>query len=256
MGTLIINPYLIDSDAATYIAAVEAADGQTLEGTTKRAINDFVVGCKRDGIWDAIESSCILAGARTLTGALTSLKGTVPTSYNFVGADYDRKTGLKGNGSTKYLNTNKRENDYPRDNVSFGVYCSEFILGSTGSRVIGANSIDLNFLSVNNKISFRNRGNENSISTGRASGNFLGSTRGASSLTSVQIDNYAATYSISSVSYENNYIGVFVGLDDTGTPSDTFNASRVSFYFLGGDINLLLLKERVSQLMTDINNAF
>ena len=47
-----------DPDAGAYIAAVEAADGQLLEFGVGKAINDFVVGCKQDKIWDAIKASC------------------------------------------------------------------------------------------------------------------------------------------------------------------------------------------------------
>jgi len=59
-----------DPDAQAYITAVETADGQALETAVRTAINNFVVGCKADGIWNAIKASCILAGARTLAGAL------------------------------------------------------------------------------------------------------------------------------------------------------------------------------------------
>jgi hypothetical protein len=69
-----------------------------LEIGVQSAYNDFVVGCKADGIWDAIKASCILAGARTLSGSLTPLKGAAPTNFNFVSGDYNRKTGLVGNG--------------------------------------------------------------------------------------------------------------------------------------------------------------
>jgi hypothetical protein len=95
-----------DADAQAYITAVETADRQALEAGVRTAINDFVVGCKADGIWDAIKASCIMAGARTLTGALVPLKGTAPTNYNFVPGDYNRKTGLVGDGSSKNLNSN------------------------------------------------------------------------------------------------------------------------------------------------------
>ena len=57
-----------DADAAAYITAVETADGQALENGVKVAIDNFVLGCKQDGIWTAIKASCILAGARTLAG--------------------------------------------------------------------------------------------------------------------------------------------------------------------------------------------
>jgi len=71
--------------AGAYIAAVEAADGQALESGVKTAITNFVAGCRADGIWNAIKASCILAGARTLSGALVPLVGTAPTNFNFWG---------------------------------------------------------------------------------------------------------------------------------------------------------------------------
>jgi len=41
----------LDPDAADYIAAVEEADGQAMEEAFKTAINEFVVGCKIDGVY-------------------------------------------------------------------------------------------------------------------------------------------------------------------------------------------------------------
>ena len=76
--TLVLKPgYSFDSDASTYIDAVETTDGQVLETGVRIAINEFVLGCKQDEIWDAIKASCILAGARTLDGALVPLVGDV-----------------------------------------------------------------------------------------------------------------------------------------------------------------------------------
>jgi hypothetical protein len=47
-----------------YIAAVEQLMARLLSIQVAR-IDDFVRGCKADGIWNAIKASCILAGART-----------------------------------------------------------------------------------------------------------------------------------------------------------------------------------------------
>ena len=88
MSIIYINPYQFaavaayDPDAQSYITAVEAADGQALEVGVRDAINAFVVGCKSDGIWAAIKAACIMAGARTLAGALVPLVGTAPTNNN------------------------------------------------------------------------------------------------------------------------------------------------------------------------------
>jgi len=114
-----------DKDAMNYVRRVEAADGQFLEPSIRDAITDFVIGCKNDGIWDAIKSSCILAGARTLNGALIPLKGTAPTNNGFLSADYNRATGLKGNGSSKYLNSNRNTDQDPFDNRHLAVFVKE-----------------------------------------------------------------------------------------------------------------------------------
>ena len=105
MSLVISKVFTYDTDAGDYIQAVEAADGQALEAGTRQAINNFVIGCKQDGIWNAIKASCILSGARTRLGALTPLVGTALTSFNFVDGDYNRKTGLLGNGTNKSLRT-------------------------------------------------------------------------------------------------------------------------------------------------------
>lgn len=81
----VVTTGALDSDALAYITAVETADGQALEDGIKLAYNDFIVGCKTDGIWSAIKASCILAGARTLDGALTPLAGAPPADYGFWG---------------------------------------------------------------------------------------------------------------------------------------------------------------------------
>jgi hypothetical protein len=109
-----MNPRLLvpratfDADAAAYLRAVEAADGQALETPVKRAVDDFFRGTKADGTFSALKAACILCGARTLAGALVPLAGAAPTNNNFVDADYNRETGLVGNGSTKYLDSGRK----------------------------------------------------------------------------------------------------------------------------------------------------
>ena len=114
----------IDWEAADYARRVELADGQPLEQGVFNAINAFVLGCKADGTWNAIKASCILAGARTLAGALVPLVGAAPTNFNFVSGDYNRKTGLVGNGSTKYLNSNRSGNADPQNSHHLCVYAT------------------------------------------------------------------------------------------------------------------------------------
>jgi hypothetical protein len=93
-----MNPRLLvpratfDPDAAAYLRAVEAADGQALETPVKRAVDDFFKGHKGGRDVLGVEGSCILCGARTLAGALVPLVGTAPTNVadGFVSGDYTR----------------------------------------------------------------------------------------------------------------------------------------------------------------------
>jgi hypothetical protein len=52
MSLFISSVFTYDEDAGNYIQAVETADAQALEPATRKAINNFVIGCKQDGIWD------------------------------------------------------------------------------------------------------------------------------------------------------------------------------------------------------------
>jgi hypothetical protein len=112
-----MNPRLLvpratfDADAAAYLRAVEAADGQALETPVKRAVDDFFRGTKADGTFSALKAACILCGARTLAGALVPLAGTAPTNVadGFVAGDYTRggaTPGLQGDG-TSYLDSGR-----------------------------------------------------------------------------------------------------------------------------------------------------
>jgi hypothetical protein len=132
MSLFISSVFTYDEDAGNYIQAVEgpSGDNQALEPATRKAINDFVIGCKQDGIWPAIKASCILAGARTRLGALTPLVGTAPTPFGFVDANYDRKTGLVGDGSTKYLDSNRNSNTDPQN--SFHMFVRVTTADSSG----------------------------------------------------------------------------------------------------------------------------
>jgi hypothetical protein len=114
-----------DPDALAYITAVETADGEPLETLVKGAINDFVVGLKADGLWASMGAMVLLSGARTLSGALVPVVGPAATSHNFIEPDYNRKTGLKGIGSTKYLDSNNSNYSDPATNAHISVWDSD-----------------------------------------------------------------------------------------------------------------------------------
>lgn len=233
-----------DPDAGAYIAAVEAADGQLLEFGVGKAINDFVVGCKADGIWSAIKASCILAGARTRLGALTPLKGAAPTSFNFVDGDYNRETGLVGDGSTKYLDSNRADNADLQDNIHLSVYGSTISTGPA-NHYIGSGL--LTHIRTGNA---RNRNNATDLAFTDAVG-FKGTQRSASSGFSFRISGATAFATASSSAAAAQTHHVFKRADVNSQYID----ARLAFYSIGEAIDLAKLDTRVSALITAIGAA-
>jgi hypothetical protein len=240
---------LDDPDAAVYIAAVEAADEAAspgvgaLETATKVAIHSFVKGCKADGIWPAIKASCILAGARTLEGALVPLVGAAPTNFNFVSGDYNRETGLVGvtANSTRLtvsvtvstLNSfhgaiYKTENEtvdnplFSNSNTNNATTRLTPAVSSFGYRLFGGG---------NNAFSIANR------LTG-----FIGMTNPAYRHPGAT----GALTSIGAATFATTTFSVLSGVNSL--PSD----ARIAFYSFGDNLDLALLDARVTTLI----NAF
>ena len=254
-----------DPDAGAYIAAVEAADGQLLEFAVGKAINDFVVGCKLDGIWDAIKASCILAGARTLNGALQPLAGTGPNRFGTEGGwSYNRKTGLAGNGTNNYLNSNRANNADPESNVHIGYYATTAVANGTTAYLIGSSSASTNnglhiaSTSWTNPNSHIFRCRQDSSNYGIVANQQVG---------------FAALNRVNASSYTFRNGGATTALSGTAPPANataagttTFShyvfgmneadslqlptAARLAFYSNGESLDLALLDARVSALIT------
>jgi hypothetical protein len=243
-----------DADAAAYITAVETADNQALENGVKVAIDNFVLGCKADGIWSAIKASCILAGARTLSGCLVPLVGTAPTNVGpFVSGDYNRKTGLVGDGSTKCLDSNRNNNVDPQNNNHNAVYVSSNATATSAYLGAGNNDNGSNTLQVGTGSAVITRSRTNTAfqpSNAISINSIYGTSRQASSNYIVRTGgvNLTATFT-SQTTFSGNVLVFARGV--TGTPSIPTNA-RLAFYSIGESLDLALLDARVTALI----NAF
>lgn len=245
-----------DSDALVYINAVEAADGQALEGSVKDAYNTFVVGCKSDGIWNAIKASCIMAGARTLSGALTPLVGVAPSGFNLASGTYSRVTGLKGDGAAMYLDSNRNNNVDPQNSKHLSVWVSAQVnptgsfnyvyLGTqwdlTGSSFIGRSGAGARALYAS----------INSL-TATASGvsttlpGFYGANRSSSSTVNFRIPYGQFNAGVTSQTPRNETISIF-----RGGLGAVYAPQTLSFYSIGESLDLALLDSRVDRLVNDI----
>ena len=238
----------LQPETFAYVAAVEAQDGQALEPSVVTALDAFVVGCKRDNIWNAIKASCILAGARTLNGALVPLVGTAPTNFNFVSGDYNRKTGLVGNATTKYLDTNRACSSESVNNVHASVYVNTRDVGT--GRYIGAVTTSPIFELIGNATGFRARVNTGTINTHGTLTTvpaIIGVSRSASASYNWRNGSESGSQATVSTGISTGNYAVFA--TNTGT---TVSNARLAFYSIGESLDLALLDARV----TDLINAF
>lgn len=240
------TPQPLDADAQAYVNAVEVADSQRIEDPVRFAINNFVIGCKADGIWTAIKASCILAGARTLSGALVPLVGTAPTNVNFASGDYNRKTGLVG-GNTKYLNSNRNGNAEPQDNQHVSVYASTAI--ANDAAVISSNSIFSGGTAISyyqSVMEYRSRQGVTATKVVNAVG-FVGLSRSQSSQFISRDSSSSSVRSSTSATPANANYRIFAWDNLAG-----YTTSRLAFYSIGESLDLALLDTRVTSLI----NAF
>jgi hypothetical protein len=251
--------YKYDADALAYIKAVEAADTSRLETGVRIAINTFVVGCKADGIWNAIVASCIMAGARTVAGAIVPLKGNAPTNNNFVAGDYSRTLGLLGDGTSKYLATGYNNNEttnFPQNDSHISCFVSQSQTTDTGV-FVGTGSGSGGRLTLRHptatQISTQNRAStppQNAL----APIGFQGNTRNNSANFSLRFTTASgisnAVITATSTVGNNELMGVFA----TGVGA-TFTSARMSFYSIGKSLTLSSLDSRVTTLMNNILSA-
>jgi hypothetical protein len=250
-------PIPIDPDVLTYVAAVESADTQALEPAVIKAYNNFVVGCKTDGIWDAIKASCILAGARTLAGALVPLKGAAPTNVSglFVSGDYNRETGLVGNGSTKRLNSNRSNSTDPQNSRHIAVYassrstvnnlyvCCLSSVNATGDSYLYASAAgDVN----SGKVS--SAGTPAGLSGTNLTSGIYAANRASSSEVQFRRAGSTVTQSVASVTPLAEDIAIY-------GQSGLFSNARLAFYSIGESLDLALLDTRVTNLVNAIAAA-
>jgi hypothetical protein len=255
-----------DADAQAYITAVEAADaaaGQSggLEVGVKDAINAFVVGCKADGIWSAIKASCILAGARTLDGCLVPLVGAAPTSYNFVAGDYSRKTGLVGDGSTKYLDSNRDNNADPQDSKHLSVFMTtHFTRNATRCAIGMGNGLQggqSHLIALTDRriprLNWSTTPPTPNINDATALPGLEGASRANISSIDYLYNGVLTNYASDSSSPITGNILVF-SRGSAGSPLSLADA-RIAFYSIGESLDLALLDARVTTLINAIAAA-
>jgi hypothetical protein len=250
------SPGDFEYESTIYLRQVENADGQELEPSVKIAVNNFIASCKNDGTWNAIKASCILAGARTLNGALVPLVGTPPTNFNFTPGDYNRKTGLAG-GGTKSLSSNRNNNADPQANKHVSVYVSDACTVSSGfPRYIGLYRSVFPFDGtqiLRNSASSATFGSVDSDDVSRNGQlGFHGVSR-ASASTFVYRSQGGET--IANIPQQSVVAGVHPVFAGRGSSLEAYTNARLAFYSIGESLNLSRLDARVTGLINDLAAA-
>jgi hypothetical protein len=172
---------------------------------------------------------------------------------NYTTGDYNRETGLLGNSTTKYLNSNRASNADPQDNFHAAVYAS------TGGGLAGAHlgAVDTT-PSVNRPVQIAVDNGQEYL-TARSSTNFagtggdrktglLGVSRSSSSSFTARWNN--TTNAVSSVSVTPVVRNIFVFAQSVNGSPATYCSGRLAFYSIGESLDLALLDARVSALIT------
>jgi hypothetical protein len=229
-----------DSDVRAFIAAVEFADQQPLEQAVKDAYRDFIVGCKADGIWTAFRTCGFLMGARTLSGALTPLVGPAPSNVNFVSGDYDRKTGLVGDATTKQLDIDFNPSTLPQDDISMAAFISNRGI-ATGRALIDSGRALAGASSIIMDRRLRSRSSTLSTPSGTATAGFFGWSRNNSANVSTLFDTTSGTVTVSSETPHNGNIRLF----NSSTGGSLFSDASIQFWATGLSMNISSLRDRL-----------
>ncbi len=252
--------FATDADARAYIDAVRAADGSYMERDVQLAINAFVVGLKADSIWTPIKACCLLMGPRTLAGALTPLVGAAPTNNGpFVSGDYNRETGLLGDGVGKYLDSGRNSNADPQDSYHQAVYVATAPTVASGYIGAGATATGSSQISYDpaagGTITWRSRSGTAITTTSVGSPTGLIGLRRSSSSTHVRRIGGADTSvgQTSQAPYNGNVL-VFARNSATNV-AGLFSDGRMSFYSIGENLDLASLDTRVTTLYNAIAAA-
>jgi hypothetical protein len=205
-----------------------------------------------------IKAAPIMAGARTLPGCLVPLVGTAPTRFGTEGGwNYNRRTGLAGNGTNNYLNSNRLLNAQPQNSIHLASWVTN--VGAPSSIYMGAltsasplNTTQLGYNSQQNSAAYLN-GDDSQNEVPISAPTLYGASRASSNNYTVRVGSVNRITTDASLTPGSLSIAVFAR-----NSNGTFNAhttARLSFYSIGESLDLAQLDSRLATLMNAIAAA-
>ena len=160
------------------------------------------------------------------------------TMVDFVTGDWNAVTGLKGDGSTKHVNSNRNNNADGQDDQALGVYCSEAVSTTISYRAwIGSGTSSgsslLNFRFASVPFVFRSRSSSSfTVSEDSPTEGYHGISRDNSENFEYRVNSdLAGTGTQTSQIPSSDLIYIF------GVPDISFCPSRFPFYNLGPNLS-------------------
>ena len=253
------QPLPTDADALDYLSRMATADGAGVETGVAVAVDAFFRGLKATpGLFDAIKASCILCGARTITGALVPLAGDAPTAQGaWASGDYSRTAGLKGNGSSLYLDTGRAYADDPQNSNHIAAYLSS-VDAAANENYAGAGDTTVAFTRLGYFSSLLRYGVRTLQLNGPATlvTGFMAAGRSDGADVSLRYNGASTTTSAASVSTSGvdvNYTVFVTNYENAGLLG--YSASTIAFYSFGEALNLEALDTAVTNLIARLKFA-
>jgi len=242
--------------AANYFARLVTA-GDTTHTAYKTPITNYFTGLFQNNLWDKLESSALFVGVG-IQGVTVPLKSTMTalTNNNFVAGDLDPLTGLKGDGSTKYLDTGSKFNDFPQNDFSMSCNITEFIQETTDGNYLAYQSFGDGISQIstqndqgvnpNNLITRCNtRNGEINFDIGNLE-DLYGINRTVSTEYSVQYGASSKTVTEPSQAPANQIISIL------GASTEVKSNARMATYHIGPALNLATLRGLQATLLSEI----
>jgi hypothetical protein len=246
-----------DADALDYLARVKAADGAGVEVGVATAVDAFFRDAKESGAFSALKACCILAGARTLAGALVPVVGDAPTNVanGFVEGDFSRSSGLTGDGATTHLDTGRAYADDPQNSNHIAAYLSAI---NADENYAGAGDTTVAFTRLGYFSSLLRYGVRTLQQNGPATlaTGFMAAGRSDGSDVSLRYNGASTTTSAASVSTSGvdvNYTVFVTNYENVGLIG--YSASTIAFYSFGEALNLEALDTAVTNLIARLKFA-
>ena len=248
--TLLSEVAAVEAAAAAenYFARLVTA-GDTTHTAYKTPITNYFTGLFQNNLWDKLESSALFVGVG-IQGVTVPLKSTMPTltNNNFVAGDLNTLTGLKGDASTKYLDTGALDNSTSQNDVSLSVWVTDNVpLDNAywiGSQRLAQRS------AINNtavKFSARTTSSSQVNPSPDIVDGFIGQTR----TVSTDFDWFINTNSGNFVKASTTPPGTGIGVFSYGAGFNK-NASRIATYHYGTALNLATLEGLQDTLISEI----